>query len=68
MMGTGVKVGISVNVGIGMYVAAGLGVQVGGRDNGEEVCGGLAFVIELPQADNKMISNEAINNNFLLIE
>jgi hypothetical protein len=66
MTGTGVKVGISVNVG--MDVAAGLGVQVGGRDNGAEVCGGLEFVIELPQADNKMISNEAINNNFLLIE
>ena len=64
--GTGVKVGISVNVEIA--VASGLGVHVGGRVNGAEVCGGWELVIELPQADNKMISNKAINNNFLLME
>jgi len=66
MAGTGVKVGISVNVGIN--VAAGLGVQVGGMGNGAEVCEGRELVIGLPQTDNKMMSNEAINNNLLLME
>lgn len=64
--GTGVNVEIGVNVGI--LVAAGLGVHVGGRVRGTEVCDGWKLTAGLPQAGNKIISNEAINNNFLLIE
>jgi hypothetical protein len=62
--GTGVNVGMGVNVGI--LVAAGLGVHVGGRVRGTDVCVGWGFVAELPQAGNKISSNGTINNNFTI--
>ena len=36
-------------------VAAGLGVHVGGRVNGKEVCGGWELVVGLPQAERNII-------------
>ena len=57
-----------MGVNVGMAVAAGVGVHVGGRVNGTEVWVGRVLAAGLPQAGNKMISNETIKNNFLLIE
>jgi len=51
-----------------MAVAGGLGVQVGGRVNGTEVCGGWESAVGLPQAGIRMIRNEAITRDFLLFE
>ena len=51
-----------------MALAAGLGVHVGGRVDGEEVDKGWALAVGLLQAGNNVISNAAINKFFLLIE
>ena len=51
-----------------MAVAAEVGVQVGGRVSGTEVCAGWELSVELPQADIKMSSKEVMNIDFLLME